>query len=84
MSTRETVTITYVCDLCQAEGEEGTMARVFSEAPRAGNSAIHADICTACQERPIRDLVAAIRRAEEAAGVYKVRVQAARCGTRSA
>lgn len=73
MSTRETVTITHVCDLCQAEGDEKAMTRVFSEAPRPGNSAPLVDICGACMDRSIRDLAAAITRAEKAAGVYRVR-----------
>jgi hypothetical protein len=59
------------CDLCGAEHEPAGLRHVRGDdVPGAGGArlarpAVQVDVCEACQDKPIRDLLAAIAATEE-------------------
>ena len=55
MGTRTQTTVVAFCDLCNQDRDEADMTRLYGPLERGKRA--QADVCKACMERPISDLV---------------------------
>jgi len=56
MGTRTQMTVVAFCDICNEERDEADMVRLYGPLERGKRA--QADVCAACQDRPISELVA--------------------------
>ena len=71
MAVRTEIVSIHTCDLCEHDCDETDLTRLYG-AQRAGKRP-QIDICLECQQRPISELVAWIRRREQQAAPRSVR-----------
>jgi hypothetical protein len=63
------------CNLCGTGHEPAELRHVRGDPPGVANMGVQVDICEACQDRPIREVLEAIAAAEKAKGIRTVTVQ---------